>query len=102
MLRFEAETVALLVGLSSLAFDGAVQKIAGIKLDAWLGCGHFQHSPAGWLYHACCQAKSFAAPVKHPIVSVALAEVQVLVTLFDARSDRGPLGEIEWSSAHGT
>ncbi len=104
MLRFQAESVALLVGLAALAFNRAVQKVPGVKLNSWLGRVNFHYSPAGRLDDARRQRTiaRFAEIVQHPIVIVALAKFKLLVVLFDARSDRGRLGEIERRSTHCT
>ena len=49
VLRFEAEPITLVVHLSVLAVDRAIQEIARVKLNPRFGCEDLQHSAAGWI-----------------------------------------------------
>jgi hypothetical protein len=104
MLRFQAESVALLVGFAALALNRAVQKVPSVKLNSRLRRVNFHHSPAGWLYDARRQraVARFVEIVQHPIVILALAKFKLFVVPFDARTNRGRLGEIERRSTHST
>src|SRR6185295_2305055 len=91
MLRLQAESVALLVHPSRLAGQRAVQKIAGVELDARLGGGHVEHASAGRFLEPCrvMQGRSCGPAdrtVQHPVMVVAVAVLQLRMIGCDARA----------------
>src|SRR6185503_10338440 len=82
MLRLQTKAVALLVHLPTLAGDGAIEKIAAIKLDAWFTGVDVHYSPAGRFINACCQNGTRTGSIEYPIVVVAPAQFELLIRLF--------------------
>src|SRR5260370_23487064 len=85
---------------AALALDRAIQKISSVKLNARLVCEDFEYAPAGGLLDARGQARPCAILIEHPVVIVALAELQFVVIPFHARTNRRRLTEIERRAAH--
>src|SRR5262245_5873000 len=98
MLRLKAERGTLLVNAAPLAFDGAVQKIAGIELDARLCRKDFHHPSTRGLIHADGAPKRAAGKVEHPVVIITLAEDQLFVLLVDSGANGCRFCKIHWSA----
>ena len=48
MLGFEAYGCSLWIDNSILSFDGSVEEITGVKLDAWFICIDFESNAGDW------------------------------------------------------
>src|ERR1019366_789156 len=101
MLGFETEGRVLRIDLAALAGEGAVEEIAGVELNARLGGEHFHHAAGGGPFDARRESEARAFAIDHPIVVVAMAELELFVVLVGARADGGGLGEIEGRAGDG-
>jgi len=92
MLRLHAECAAARVCLAALAVQGAIQEIAGVKLQGRLGGPDLEDAAGLRLVHFRRLGEPGAGLVEHPVVVVALAELDLLVVGFDAGADGGGRG----------
>ena len=96
MLRFQAKAGAVGVEHAALAADGAIKKVAAVKLDSRLSCEDLQNSSArGFVNFRGSLQLSVGSLVQHPVVIVSLSEFQLLVVLIDSRADGCRFLEIE-------
>src|SRR5260370_20804336 len=95
MLRLQTEAGTAPIRLAALSLDRAVQEVAGVELHARFGGMDFEHATALRLFHSRGQRQRFSTLVEHPVVIVSPAEHQLLIYLFDARSDRRGLARLE-------
>ena len=104
MLRLERNPIPETIDRASFAGDAAVEKIAGVELQARLGCEDVQRSPRRWLHdprraHQRIGCRSSAIQNEVVIVPVAVADLRVL-TLVNARSDCRRGAKIERRSGY--
>src|SRR5260370_42615333 len=100
MLGLQAEGTTTPVRLASFTLDAAVEVVASVELNARLVRENFEHAAAGGFLDSCSQGGSRAISGQDPVMVVALAELQLLVILFDASANCGSFSKIEWRSAH--
>jgi hypothetical protein len=91
MLRLERYSVPETIDSACFPGDAAVEKIAGIELQPWLGCENVQRSSRRRLRdmrreHQRIGGRSSAVENEVVIVAVAIPNLRVL-TLVNARSD---------------
>lgn len=55
MLRFKAETRVPLIDCAPFSCNGAIQTVASVELNGWLGGIDFHRPAACWIVHLCCQ-----------------------------------------------
>src|SRR6476469_6437102 len=99
MLRLEGNSVSEAIDSASFAGDAAVQKIAGVELQARLGREYVEGADARWLDDARSVHQRVvwcvsAIQNEVVIVPVAIADLRV-PTLVNPRSDRRRSAEIE-------
>ena len=95
-LRFQAQPVALTVDAAGLADDRAVEKVAGIELQARRGREHLQHAPGPGIFEPRCRSQLTRLAGHHEVVIVAASDAQLLVApVADALADRARLPEVE-------
>src|SRR5271156_3336741 len=99
MLRLQTQPGAARVHLAAFAVDRSVQEIAGVKLQARLRGHYFKNAAADRLLDARGQAQS--ASVQHPVVIVAMAELQLLVIGFDSRTYASGFSKVERRAGDG-
>src|SRR5439155_9359316 len=98
MLRLETQRGAMFVALSGLPRDAAVEKVAGVELDAGLCGAHVEVASGFWIDETRGVNETDAASIQHPIVIVPAAVAQLRVRLVNARADVRRDAEIEWRS----
>ena len=79
MLRLETQRRVQVRDLSAFAFDGAIQKIAGVELNSRLVGEDFHHAARGGFLHARGQRQSAADSVQDPVVIVAVAQLELRI-----------------------
>src|SRR6266567_1920981 len=89
-LRFKAEGGAPSVCLTAFS-DASIKEVASIKLYARLIGYDFKHPSVRRIVNF----RRYGAVIEHKIVIVAVALLQLLVVVINARSDRGRFAEIE-------
>src|SRR2546422_749500 len=100
MLRLHAESVAELINPAAFALEGAIEKVAGVELQTRLAREHFQHASGGRFGNARNHTKFSQGFVDHPIMIVAVAELELFVWLVDARADGGWFAKIQRRAFH--
>ena len=82
-LRFEAETVAEVVGLPCFAVNSVVHVIAGVELNAGFRGEDFENSASVCFVRFRGKNERFSTVINHKIVIVAEPELQLLVVVID-------------------
>ena len=100
VLRLHAKAVAKLIRPAALAGDGAVQKIADLKLQAGFSRKHFQHAAYLRLVNRRHQSKLAERFVDDPIVVVAVAKFDLFIIRADPRADGRGRAKIERRAVH--
>src|SRR5713226_5113093 len=100
MLGLQAEGSSAPIRPASFTLDAAVEVVASVELNARLVRENFEYAAAGGFLDSRSQCGSRAIFVQDPVVIVALAELQLLVILFDASANCDSFSKIEWRSAH--
>src|SRR5215211_4770989 len=101
VLGLQGETVALPVGAAAGPDHGAVEEVARVELDAGLVGEDLQHPPAARVLQPGRQLQPGAAPVEHPVVVVAAADLELLeAVVTDALADPGRTGEVHRRAGH--
>src|SRR5271156_6300200 len=101
MLGLERQSVVLGVPPAAFAQARAVEKVAAVELHTRLGRGHLQHPPRVGLIDRSDDRERSRWFVEHPVVVVALAELQLLVGAADPGTDRRRLPKIERRTGYG-
>src|SRR5262249_16835884 len=99
VLRLEAETGAVTIDVAALALDRAVEEIARVELQAWLGRRDLHRTPALRIRQSRRELEAGSLPFQHPVVIVALAVLELLIAVLDARADDGRPTEVERRAA---
>src|SRR5215211_4066779 len=95
VLGLQGEAVALAVGAAAGPDHGAVEEVARVELDAGLIGQDLQHPTTARVLQPGRQLQPGAAPVQHPVVVVAAAELQLLeAVVTDPLTDPGRAGEV--------
>src|SRR5262249_58740072 len=95
VLRLQTETIALLVDVTGLAGNRAVEKVPGVKLYSRLSGRHIKRS-AGLRFHKPHRVhQALALPVEHEIVVVPVSVVELLIIRTEAAADRRGPPEVE-------
>src|ERR1700744_3345768 len=101
VVRFAAESCPLSVVAASVPFYSAVEKIAGVELDAGL-VGENLQPPASRRLVDFSRERDFSIRrIENPIVIVAVAELELLIVGIDARADGGGFREVERCTSYG-
>src|SRR5438128_801801 len=95
MLRFHAKAAAEFVDPSTLAQDRTVEKVSTVELQSGFCRQNLQHASAVRLEHRGHYTEFARLFVDHPIMVVAIAELQLLVVRVNARTDGGRCTKIE-------
>ncbi len=93
MLRLQTESRSVSIHLFAFAFRRAVQEITAVKLNARLRGRNLQHAVGDGFLHSSRELN--AGSIQHPIVVVALAQVQLLIVRGDPRADGLGLSKVE-------
>src|SRR4051794_17311973 len=105
MLGLQGQTIAEPVHSAAFAGDGAVQEIAGIELQTWLGGRDLHRATTRRLDDSRRKKQRVcrgAVPIQHPVVVVAVAVANLgVLPLVDSRSDCRRRAEVEWRALHG-
>src|SRR5438067_8545883 len=105
MLCLQCQPITEAIDGAAFAGDAAVEKIAGIKLQAWLGGGDLHRATtrgfddARGEYQGVC-GRAAAIQNEVVIVAVAVANLRVLSLIY-SRSDRSWRPEVERRALHG-
>ena len=94
MLSLQAETIAMLVSLSSLADVASIQEVACVKLHTGLGSQNFQDPARGRLVYPSSQSKFPCLSIKDKIVVVSSASLDLVVLCIYALSNPVRLCEV--------
>ena len=95
MLCLKTKGIVQLIGLMILTDLAAIEKVAGIKLNAWFGGPDF-HYPAGrWFMDHGRLAECAHPSLKHPVVIVAMSKLQLFVVLIYSQADCSRFGKVE-------
>src|ERR1044071_8811383 len=97
MLGLHAERLAPGVGLG-FALERAVEEIAGGELKTGFGGPHFHHAAGFGIGNFRRKLESRAGAIQDPVVVVSASESQLLILVFNPRTDRFRGSKIEWSS----
>src|SRR5215218_10830360 len=101
VLGLQGETVALPVGAAAGPDHGAVEEVARVELDAGLVGEDLQYPPAARVLQPGRQLQPGAAPVEHPVVVVAAADLELLeAVVTDPLTDPGRTGEVHRRAGH--
>src|SRR5215212_2361860 len=101
VLGLQGQAVALAVGAAAGPDQGPVEEVAGVELDAGLVGEDLQHPPAARVLQPGRQLQPGAAPVEHPVVVVAAADLELLeAVVADALADPGRAGEVHRRAGH--
>src|ERR1022692_348575 len=100
MLRFKAQCRTTFIRLPLFALDGAVQKIAGIKLDAWLIGQNLEDAAAAGIENLRSH-RQLAVVIEDPVVVVAVAETKLFIVGVDAGSDGCRFAKIKGGGVYG-
>src|SRR5687767_930681 len=95
MLRLEAKAAAPGINAGPFALERAVEKIAGVELQARLGRRDFERAAARTVDDPCRRLQTGTRASKVEVVIVAAGHFQLGIGLLDARTDRGGLTKIE-------
>src|SRR6266571_2914369 len=98
MLRLEAQRRAMSVDLPALSRDAAVEKVAGVELDAGLRGAHVERASTFRINETRRVDERHCAAIDHPVVVVPVAVTQLRMRLVDTRADGRGDTEIEWRS----
>src|SRR5215213_5561525 len=101
VLGLQSQAVALAVGAAAGPDQGAVEEVARVELDAGLVGEDLQYPPAARVLQPGRQLQPGAAPVEHPVVVVAAADLELLeAVVTDALADPGRTGEVHRRAGH--
>ncbi len=99
VLRFQTKPGTESVDYTALSHNTPIKVVARVELDSRLRRQDFQHTSRFRLNGACRQFQAVAAvPVKHEVVIVADAKLQLLVLFVNALARSSWLSKIEWRS----
>ena len=101
VLGFEAEAEVLGVGGSGFSFQGAVEEVAGVELDAGFGGGDGEDSSGGRVVDFGGFLHGSGWATEDPIMVVAVGDLELVVRGIDALADGGGFAKIERSSGDG-
>ena len=101
VLCFEAEAVALVVGLAGFSGAAPIEEVAAVELDA--GCiGKDFHTPTTlWFLDACDTDRFTGFGFEHVVVIISSGKLELLVCCFNACADCLWGIEIEGAAADG-
>ena len=102
MLCFQAEAIAEMVGLATFASEFSIEKIAAVKLQAWLGGEDFDHATGRWFMDGGGESEFPALVIEHPVVIVAATKFDLLVIGIHSLANAMGCGEIERGLFHWT
>src|SRR6185437_14395470 len=83
VLGLQAESATAWIRNAAFPLDCAIQKISGIKLNPGLIGQDLQHTPTSGLINF-GRLRKFTAAVKHPVVIVAVALLQLIVVIVNS------------------
>ena len=87
MLGFQAKAGTFVINPAIRAAKGAIQEVAGIKLNPRLSGVDFQHPARGRLVNSGGQYQLSGQIIQHKVMIVAAGELELLVVRIDSRAD---------------
>ena len=100
MLCLQAEGAAKVVRFAAFPLDRAVEEVAGIELNARLGCRDVERTSGRWVYNVYHLAQGSHFSVQDEVVVVTIASLDLLIIRTDALTDSMWLPEIERRTLH--